>query len=145
MDLPGIDSAPLLPFHDIHSYQSDHQLVWADICNEDLLGHQSQHIYCVPWSKARSNDPDIREKFVQRCIDKYGCEDIFNDFKTLTYFCQKQLEGKDVCNEIIHLYFSLASKIGKIQLEVDDSLGQFFAGSVPWSSMIQVYCNRIDY
>ena len=28
-----------LPFHDVYSFQSDHRLVWADICNEDLLGH----------------------------------------------------------------------------------------------------------
>ena len=28
-----------LPFHNINGFQSDHQLVWADICNKDLLGH----------------------------------------------------------------------------------------------------------
>ena len=51
-----------LPFHDVYGFQSDHRLVWADICNEDLLRHRPQHIYCAPRSKTRSNDPDIREK-----------------------------------------------------------------------------------
>ena len=75
-----------IPFHDVYGFQSDHQLVWADICNEDLLGHRSQHIYCASRSKVRSNDPDIREKYIQRCLEKYGYEDIINDFETLASF-----------------------------------------------------------
>ena len=68
------------PFHAVHGFQSNYRLGWADICNEDLLGHQPQHIYRAPWSKARSNGPDVHEKFIQRCIDRYGNEDIINDF-----------------------------------------------------------------
>ena len=34
-----------LPFHDVYGFQSDHRLVWADICNEELLGHRLQYIY----------------------------------------------------------------------------------------------------
>ena len=28
-----------LPFHNVYGFHSGHRLVWADICNEDLLGH----------------------------------------------------------------------------------------------------------
>ena len=111
-----------LSFHDAYGFQSDHRLVWTNICNEDLLGHRPQHIYRAPRAKARSNDPEVRKKFIQRCIKKYGKEDVINNFQTLTYFCQQQREGKDVREEIILLYKSLASKIEKIQLKVDDSL-----------------------
>ena len=69
-----------LPFHDVYGFQSDHRLVWANICNKDLLGHRPQHIYRTPRAKARSNDPEVREKFIQRCIKKYGKEDVINDF-----------------------------------------------------------------
>ena len=134
-----------LPFHDTHGLHSDLPLVWADVCNEDLLGHRPQHIYQVLWAKARSNDPDVREKFIQRYINRYGKEDIINDFQTLTYFYQKQREEEEERDEIIYLHSSLASRIKKIQLEVDDSLGQFFTGSVTWSPTIQVHCDRIDY
>ena len=37
-----------LPFHDVHGFHSDNRLVWADICNKDLLGHRPQHIYRAP-------------------------------------------------------------------------------------------------
>ena len=84
-----------------------------------------QHIYRALRAKGRSNDPDIRGKFIQRCINGYGKENIINDFQTLAYFCQQQREGKEVRDEIIFLHSSLASKIEKIQLEVDDSLGKF--------------------
>ena len=105
--------------------------MWADVCNKDLLGHQPQHIYRAPRFKARSNDPDIREKFIQLSINRYSKEDIINDFQTLTYFCQKQREGVEVKDRIIFLLSSLASKIEKIQLKVYDSLGKFFTESVP--------------
>ena len=51
-----------LPFHDTYGVQSDHQLVWADICNKDLLSHRPQHIYRTLCTKSRSNNPDVREK-----------------------------------------------------------------------------------
>ena len=50
-----------------------------------------------------------------------------------------------VRNRIIFLNSSLASKIEKIQLEVDDSLGKSFTGSVPWSPTIQVHRDQNDY
>ena len=134
-----------LPFHDIYGFQSNHRLVWADICNEDLLGYQPQHIYRTPRAKARSNDPEVREKCIQHCIKEYGKEDVINDSQTLTYFCQQQREGKDFREEIICLHRSLAIKIEKIQLEVDDTLGKFFTGTVSWSPTIQVHRDRIDY
>ena len=134
-----------LPFHNEFGFQSDHRLVWADICNKDLLGHRPQHIYRAPRAKARSNNPDVRERFIQRFINRYGKEDIINDFQTLTYFCQQHREGKEIQDEILFLHDSLASKIEKIQLEVDNSLGKFFTGSVPWSPTIQVHRDRIDY
>ena len=52
-----------LPFHDVYSFESDHRLVWADICDEDLLDHRPQHIYRATRAKARSNDPEVREFF----------------------------------------------------------------------------------
>lgn len=66
-------------------------------------------------------------------------------FKLSLSFYQQQQESKDLRNEIIHLYASLATKIERIQLEVDKFRSQFFTGSVPWSSSIQVHYDRIDY
>ena len=79
-----------LPFHDVYGFQSDHRLVWADICNKDLLGNRLKHIYRAPQAKERSNDPEICENFIQPCINRYGKEDILNDFQTLMFFCQQQ-------------------------------------------------------
>ena len=61
-----------LPFHNVHGFQSDHWLVWADIYNEDLLGHRPQYIYQVPRSSARSNVPDTRDQ--NRGPDKQECD-----------------------------------------------------------------------
>ena len=48
-------------------------------------------------------------------------------------------------DEIICLHASLATKIEKIQMEVDKSIGQFFTGSIPWPQTLQVRRDRIDY
>ena len=77
------------PFHEAYNFQSDHQLIWADICNEDILGHRPQHIHPALRSKVRSNDPDTREQYIQRCLERYKREDVLNDFQTLASFCQK--------------------------------------------------------
>ena len=60
-----------LPFHKTYGIQPDHLLIWADIYNEDLLGHCPQHVNCVPRSKVRSTDPDVREMYIQRYLEKY--------------------------------------------------------------------------
>ena len=134
-----------LPFHNVYGFHSNHRLIWADICNNDMLGHRPQHIYRAPRSKVRSNDPDIREKYIQRCINKYGSEDVINNFLTLSFFCQTTCDGKDMRNEINHLHASLSKKIEKIQMDVDKSISQFFTGFIPWSPTIQVHRDRIDY
>ena len=61
----------VLPFHEVYIFNSDHQLIWADIYNKDLYGHYPQHIYCAPVSNVKSNDFDIREMYIQRCLEKY--------------------------------------------------------------------------
>ena len=48
-----------LPFHEIYGFNSDHQLIWADIYNEDLLGHRPQYIHRASGSNVKPNDPDI--------------------------------------------------------------------------------------
>ena len=110
-----------------------------------MLGHRPQHIHHAPNSKVRSNDPDIRELYILRRIQKYGSEDIINDFQTLASFCQATRDGQDVSNEISHLHASLLAKIEQIQMDVDKSIGQFFIGQVPWSPTLQVHRDRIDY
>ena len=69
-----------LPFHETYCFNSDHQLIWADICNEDLFGAYSQHIYRAPVSNVKSNDPDIREMYIQQYLEKYEGEDVINDY-----------------------------------------------------------------
>ena len=93
----------------------------------------------------KSNDPDIRERYIQRCLEKYEQADIINDYETLVSFCKQTLNGTLLREEIIHLHTSLAEKIEKIQLEVDKSLGQYFNGAILWSPQIQVHRDRIDY
>ena len=56
-----------------------------------------------------------------------------------------QREGKDFIDNIIFLHKSLAVKIEKIQLEVDDTLSKFFTGTVLWFPTIQVHKDWIDY
>ena len=110
-----------------------------------MLGHRLQHIYRAPRSNVRSNDPDIREKYIQQCLEKYGCEDVINDFQTLVSFCQRTRDGKDIRNDIICLHASLSTKIEKIQMEVDKYINQFFTGAIHWSPTIQIHRDRIDY
>ena len=71
----------------------------------------------------KSNDPDIRERYIQRCLEKYEQADIINDYETLVSFCDQSRNGINLREEIIHLHTSLAEKIEKIQLEVNKSLG----------------------
>ena len=71
-----------LPFHEIYGFNSDHRLIWADICNEDLLGHRPQYIYRASGSRVKSNDPDTRERYIQRCLEKYEQADIITDYET---------------------------------------------------------------
>ena len=134
-----------LPFHDVYDFHSDHRLIWTDFCNKDMLGHCPQHIYRAPRSKVRSNDPDIREKSIQRCIEKHGAEDFINDFQTLPSFCQAIRDGQDMRDEISCLRASLSTKIEKIKMDVDKSISQFYVGAIPWAPTIQVHQDRIDY
>ena len=53
-----------LPFHEVYGFNSDHHLIWADIYNEDLYGYPHQHIYHALGSNMKSNDPDIRERYI---------------------------------------------------------------------------------
>ena len=110
-----------------------------------MLGHRPQHIYRAPRSNIRSNNLDIREKYIQQYLKKYGCEDIINDFKTLVSFSQSTRDGKDMRDKIICLPSSLSTKIKKIQMKVDKSIGQFLTGDIHWSPTIQVYRDHIDY
>ena len=144
---PGLTVFPcgFFPFHDVYGFQSGNRLIWADMCNEDMLGHCPQYIYRAPSSKVRSNDLDIREKYIQRCIKKYGSKDVINDFQTLASFCQATRDGQDMSNEISHLHALLSEKTEKIQIEVGKSIGQVFTGAIPWSPTLQVHCNCIDY
>ena len=48
-------------------------------------------------------------------------------------------------DETIHLHTSLATKIEKIQIEVDRLLSQFFTGQAPWCPILQLHRDRIDY
>ena len=79
---PGLNvlKCGFLPFHETYGFQSDHQLISTNICNEDLLGHHPQHIHCAPGSNVKSKNPDIREMYIQRCLEKYKHEDGINDF-----------------------------------------------------------------
>ena len=74
-----------------------------------MLGHRPQHIYHAPRSNVRLNDPDIIEKYIQRCLEKYRCEDVINDFQTLVSFYQRTRDGKDMRDKIIRLYASLVT------------------------------------
>ena len=100
-----------------------------------------QRIYSAPVSNVKSNDPDIREKYIQKCLEKYEREDVINDYQTLASFYEQTREGNDMRDETIHLHKSLADKIHKIKIEVDRSLAQFFNFSVPWSPQIQIHQN----
>ena len=115
-----------LRFHEVYRFNSDHQLIWVEICNEDLHGHCPQPIYRAPVSNVTSNDPDIREKNIQKCLEKYELEDDINDYQTLESFCEQTSERNNMQDEIIHLHKSLAEKIHKIKMEVDKSLAQIF-------------------
>lgn len=132
-------------FHEAYGFQSDYRLIWADTCNEDLLGHYPQHIHRAPRSNVRSNNPDIRELYIHWYIEKYKCEDVINNSQNLASFFQKSEDGYNMHDEIIHLHASIATKIEMIQLEVDKSLSQFFTGQVPWSQTLQVCHDCIDY
>ena len=134
-----------LPFVETYGFKSDHRLIWVDMCNKDLLEHRPQYIHHAPVSNVKPNTPDIREMYIQRCLENYEREGAINDFQTLASFCQKTLEGTNMRDKIIHLHASLAIKIEKIQMEVDNFLGQFFNSSVPWSQTIQVHRDCIDY
>ena len=70
----------------------------------------------------KSNDPDIREKYIQKYLKKDELEDVINDYQTLDSFCEQTREGNDMRDEIIHLHKPLAEKIHKIRIEVDKSM-----------------------
>ena len=133
------------PFHDVYGFQSEHRLIWADICNENILSHRPQHIHRAPNSKVRSNNPNIREKYILRCIKKYSSKDVINNFQTLVSFCQATRDSQDMSVDISHLHALLSEKIEKIQMEVYKSIGQFFTGEVPWLPALQVHRDCIDY
>ena len=93
----------------------------------------------------KSNDPNIRERYIQGYLEKYEHEDVINGYQTLASFCEQTQEVNDVQDKVIRLIKFLAKKIHKIKMEVDKYLAQFFNGSVPWSPQIQVHQNQIDY
>lgn len=85
----------------------------------------------------KSNDPVIREKYIQKCLDKYELENLINNYQTLESFYEETREGDDIRDKVIHIHKSVAEKIQKIKMEVDESFAQFFNSSAPWSPQIQ--------
>ena len=76
---PGIEtiSCRFLLFHDKKGFTSDHRLVWADLCNKSLFGYRSQRIFRDIRSKVRSNNPILREKYINRVIKMYKTKKVF--------------------------------------------------------------------
>ena len=75
----------------------------------------------APLYNVKSNDLEITEKYVPKCLEYYDLEDIINNFKTLESFVSNIIKGKDTHNEKINLYKNLSKKIYKICMEVDSS------------------------
>ena len=85
-----------LPFHEVYGFNSDHPLIWDDICDEDLLGHCPQHIYRAPVSNIKSNDPDIREMYIQQCLKSMNVKILSMIIKPLLCFVRKH-EKVSIC------------------------------------------------
>ena len=64
---PGIHilCCGFFPFHDLLSFISDHRLIWANICNQSLYGHQPQHFFRAPACRVKSNDPASKKQNTQ--------------------------------------------------------------------------------
>jgi len=59
-----------LQFHEVYGFNSDHWLICAKICYTNFYGHHPQRVSRAPVSKVKSNDPDIRGKWIQKCIQR---------------------------------------------------------------------------
>ena len=110
-----------LPLHKVYRYYADHPLIWADICIEYLYAYFPQRIYRSLVYNVKSNDPDIRKRYIKSSLEKIERENVINNHQTLVLFCEQTQTG----DKIIHLHAPLAEKIHKIQTEVDISLGHF--------------------
>ena len=43
---PGLNvlKCGFLLFHSVHGFPSDHRMIWAEICNQPIIGHHPQRI-----------------------------------------------------------------------------------------------------
>ena len=52
-------------FHALIGFDSNHRLIWDDICNQLIYAHRPQKIFRASASKFKSNDPTIRKKYTE--------------------------------------------------------------------------------
>ena len=89
---PGLDvlRRAFLPFRSVYGFPSDHQMIWAEICNQSMFGHRPKRFFCAPVSKVKSNDPANREKYIEDVLERFEVEDKLLSFGTLQQYCESQ-------------------------------------------------------
>ena len=91
----------------MYGFDSDHQIIWVEICNQSMFGHRPQRIVRAPVSKVKSNDPANREKYIEYVLERYKTDDILLNFATLQQYCTFQHQRVDVHEEIVYLHEKL--------------------------------------
>ena len=107
---PGLEvlRCGFLPFHSVYGFDSDHRMIWVEICNQSMFGHRPERIFRAPVSNIKSNDLSNHEKYIEDVLKWYETDDILTNFTTLQQYCEPQRQGIDVYVEIVHLHKELA-------------------------------------
>jgi hypothetical protein len=98
---PGIEilQCGFLPFHDYKGFDSDHRLIWVEIDIASLFGHYPQHMWKVPSTRVRSNDPRCRDRYIEQVLQQYE-EEFFCTVRTPRTAMQRQEQwrGSQISN-----------------------------------------------
>ena len=55
-----------LPFHEYYGFDSDHILIWVDLCNQSLYEHRPQCVSCAPSTNVKYNNPANCDKYIKK-------------------------------------------------------------------------------
>ena len=92
-----------LPFYEYYGFDSDHRLIWVELYSQSLHGQRPQQIHCSPSTKIKFNNPENRDRYIEKVLEKYELEGINEDYFNLKQFIMSQRAGIDMREGIVFL------------------------------------------
>ena len=134
------------PFGGAYGMESDHRMLWIEVCNCSLMGKHLPPPVSFSHSKLQSSHPHLRQRYFKRVRHSFLKAGVFSLQAKLEHLLAQFQSGDiSVRADLITTYEVLHETSTSLRLSVEQNLCHTRAGLVPWSPKLQVYRDTIDF